>query len=191
MTAKPHYQVLRLRQKHAPGSHEQPGVADGERLVRAQSLRQASMAAFIAIVLFAVIWSMLTAMLGRVFPWMTLILGVLVGFAIKRAGQGLDWRFPTLAAVMAFVGAILANIVIAAGYTAGEFDITTLAVLRSVTTMTWPIFFDEVMTAADWVFAASAGVVSTFFANRRLNRREYQALRIWQDDEPASRADDG
>ena len=147
------------------------------------------MAAFIAIIVFAVIWSMLTAMLGRVFPWMTLFLGVMIGFAVKRAGQGLDWRFPALAAAMAFVGSILANIVIAAGYTAGEFDISTFTVLRSVTTMTWPIFFDEVMTAADWVFAASAAVTSTFFANRRLSRREYQALRIWQDDKTERRED--
>ncbi len=190
MTAEPKHQVLRLRKKHAPGGHDRPAVADGERLVRAQSLRHAAMAAVIAIVIFAVIWSMLTAASGRIFPWMTMLLGVLVGFAVRRAGQGLDWRFPSLAAALAFAGAILANFVIAAGTTAAEFDVGTLTVLRSVTTMTWPIFFDEAMTAADWVFAAFAAGIAAFYANRQLDRREYQAVRVWKDDKQMGQAKD-
>ena len=189
MTAEPNHQVLRLRKKHAPGSHERPVAADGATLVRAQSLSHAAMAALIAIVIFAVIWSMLTAATGRIFPWMTMLLGVLVGFAVRRAGQGLDWRFSSLAAGLAFAGSILANVVIAAGTTAGEFDVGTLTVLRSVTTMTWPIFFDETMTAADWIFAAFAAGIAAFYANRQLNRREYQALRVWQDDNKAERTE--
>ena len=183
MSAERRPQVLRLRKKHAPGRHERPVAKDGERLIREQSLRYAIMAGIIAIVLFAVVWSMLTAVFGRIFPWMTMLLGVFVGYAVRRAGQGLDWRFPSLAAVLAFVGSVLANVVIAAGTTAGEFDISTIAVLRAVTTMTWPIFFVEVMTAADWVFAAFASGIAVFFASRRLNRREFQALRIWQEQE--------
>jgi hypothetical protein len=140
------------------------------------------MAGLIAIVLFAAIWSMLTAALGRVLPWMTLFLGVMIGFAVRRAGQGLDWRFPSLSAVLAFAGAILANIVVAAGTTAAEFDISTFAVLRAVTTMTWPIFFDEVMTAADWAFAIFAAGIASFYANLRLSRKQYQALRIWKEE---------
>ena len=87
------------------------------------------------------------------------------------------------AALLAFVGSVLAKLVIAAGTTAGEFDTSTIAVLRAVTTMTWPVFFAEAMTAADWVFAAVAAGLAAFFASRRLNRREYQALRIWQEKE--------
>ena len=181
MTTEPHHQVLRLRKKHAPGRHERPVAADGERLLRAQSIGRALLAGLIAVVLFAVIWSMLTAALGRIFPWMTLLLGMMVGFAVRRAGHGLDWRFPCIAGVLAFLGSILAKIVIAAGTTAGEFEIGTLKVLSSVTTMTWPVFFAEAMTVADWVFAASAAAIAAFYANRRLNRREYQALRIYED----------
>ncbi len=181
MTADPNHQVLRLRKKHAPGRHERPGAADGERLLRAQSIAYALMAGLMAVIIFAVIWSLLTAALGRIFPWMTLLLGVLVGFAVRRAGHGLDWRFPCLAGALAFVGSIFSKVVIAAGTTAGEFEISTMKVLRSVTTMTWPVFFDEAMTAADWVFAVFAAVIAAFYANRRLTRREYQALRIYQE----------
>ena len=181
MTAESNHQVLRLRKKHAPGRHERPVAADGERLLRAQSVGYAIMAGLIAVVLFAVAWSMLTAALGRIFPWMTLLLGVLVGHAVRRAGHGLDWRFPCIGAALAFLGSIFGNVVIAAGTTAGEFDINTLTVLLSVTTMTWAVFFDEAMTAANWVFAVVAAVIAAFYANRRLNRREYQALRLYQE----------
>ena len=183
MSSEPRHQVLRLRKKHDPGGHERPVARDGERLVRAQSLRQAIMAGIIAIVVFAVMWSMLTTTVDRVYPWLTMLLGVLIGLAVRRAGQGLDWRFPVTAALLAFVGSVLAKLVIAAGTTAGEFDTSTIAVLRAVTTMTWPVFFAEAMTAADWVFAAVAAGLAAFFASRRLNRREYQALRIWQEKE--------
>ena len=181
MTADPNNQVLRLRKKHAPGRHERPDVADGERLLRAQSAGYALMAGLTAVIIFAVIWSVLTAALGRIFPWLTLALGVLVGFAVRRAGHGLDWRFPCLAAALAFLGSIFSKIVIAAGTTAGEFEIGTLTVLRSVTTMTWPVFFNEAMTTADWIFALFAAVIAAYYANRRLNRREYQAVRIYQE----------
>lgn len=183
MSAEPRHQVLRLRKKHAPGRHEQPVARDGERLVRAQSLPQAIMAGIIAIVVFAVIWSMLTATVGRVFPWMTMLLGALIGLAVRRAGQGLDWRFPTMAAALTFVGSVFAKLVIAAGTTAGEFGTSTIAVLRAVTIMTWPVFFAEAMTPADWAFATFAAGIAAFLASRRLNRREYQALRIWQEKE--------
>jgi hypothetical protein len=146
-------------------------------------LRQAIMAGIIAIVVFAVMWSMLTTTVDRVYPWLTMLLGVLIGLAVRRAGQGLDWRFPVTAALLAFVGSVLAKLVIAAGTTAGEFNTSTIAVLRAVTTMTWPVFFAEAMTAADWVFAAVAAGLAAFLASRRLNRREYQALRIWQEKE--------
>lgn len=190
MSAESDHQVLRLRKKHAPGSHAPPVAKDGERLISAQSLPHALMAGFIATVLFAVIWSMLTNASGRVFPWLTMFLGVLVGFAVRRAGQGLDWRFPVVAAGLAIAGSVFGNIVLAAGTSARELGSSTLVVLREVTFMTWPVFFDEAMRAADWVFAAVGAVIAAFFANRRLNRREYQALRIWQEKEAADSTGD-
>jgi hypothetical protein len=173
--------VLRLRKRHAPGSHATPVAADGERLVRAQSLRQAFFGGLVVVIAFAIIWSMLTSLLDRVLPFMTLALGLLVGWVVRRAGLGLDWRFPALAAALAFGGAILGNVVIAAANTAGEFDTGTLNILLKATRWTWPIFFDEVMTAADFIYAFSAAGIAAFYANRRLTRSEFQALRIWQE----------
>lgn len=182
--------VLRLRKKHAPGDHERPTAADGARLVAAQSLPQAVVAGLIAIVIFSILWLMVTSAFGRILPWMTLLLGVGLGLVVRRAGQGLDWRFPLIAAVLAIGGSIVGNIVIAAANTAGEFETSIFRILASVTTMTWPVFFDEVMTAADFIFSAFSGGLAAYYANRRLSRRQYQAIRVWQEENNHSEQDD-
>ncbi|MDX1517584.1 MAG: hypothetical protein R3288_12130 [Woeseiaceae bacterium] len=181
MTPNRNPQVLRLRKKHAPGGHERPQVEDGARLVRAQSLRNAVIAGFMVAVGFAAGWAMLSVALGRVFPWLTLLAGYLTGLVVRRAGRGLDWRFPTAAAIIAVAAAIVGNVVVAATNTALEYDTSVFAILWNVTTYTWPIFLDEVMTAADFIYAAFAAAIAAYFANRRLSRREYQALRLWQE----------
>ena len=176
MTDSPN--VLRLRKKHGTGTPRDATIADGERLLRAQSLPNAIVAAVVAIAVFCVFWVALTAVIDRVFPWITVLLGALVGFAVQRAGRGIDWRHPLLAAVLALLGAVVANIVLAASTTADIFDTSTLHILKAVTNMTWPVFFDEVMTAADGFYAVVAAALAAFLANRRLTRSQYYALRL-------------
>ncbi|MCP4301838.1 MAG: hypothetical protein GY783_14730 [Gammaproteobacteria bacterium] len=180
MTNPAPQQPLRLRKKHGSGTRSNVSAADGERLVRAQSLPNALFAGLVALVIFCILWVSLTALLNRVLPWMTVLLGAMLGFAVRRAGRGVDWRFPVLAAAMALLGALLANVVVAASYTAEIFDTGTLQILRAVTSMTWPVFFDEVLTAADAFYAVLAAGLAAFLANRHLTRSQYYALRLWR-----------
>ena len=145
--------VLRLRKKHLPKVSAQPTPEDAERLLEAQSVRNAIMASFIAITLFSIVWAMLSTLIGSIYPWMTLLLGILIGLAVRRAGLGLDWRFPVLAALFAAAGSLVGNIVVAAAFTAPQLGTDTFTVLRNLTALTWPVFFDEVMMPADMVFA--------------------------------------
>jgi hypothetical protein len=183
MSADQGKQVLRLPKRHARESAAPPDPGEGARLVGQQSLRGAILASLIVVIAFSAAWALLSVAIGRVFPWMTLVQALLVGLAVRRAGRGIDWRFPTVAAIAAMVGALIGNIVVAAAFTAGEFDTGTLTVLRSVTTMTWPVFFDEVMTGADFIYALSGAGLAAFYANRRLGRQQYLALRTWQQQE--------
>jgi hypothetical protein len=175
-------QVLRLPKRHSRESAGPPDPDAGARLFRQQSLRGAVLAGLIVVIAFSAFWALLSVVINRVFPWMTLVLALLVGLAVRRAGRGLDWRFPTIAAVTAAAGALIGNIVVAAAFTAGEFETGTLTILRSVTTMTWPVFFAEVMTGADLFYAITGAGVAAFYANRRLTRAQYAALRTWQQD---------
>lgn len=175
-------QVLRLPKRHSRESGGPPDPDAGAKLVRQQSMRGAILAGLIVVIVFSTAWALLSVAIGRVFPWMTLVQALLVGLAMRRAGRGVDWRFPTLAATVALVGALAGNVVVAAAFTAGEFNTGTLTVLRSVTTMTWPVFFDEVITGADLFYALAGAGIAAFYANRRLTRAQFAAFRAWQKD---------
>ena len=172
--------IFGLPKKHDSKIGKPPTAADARRLIDAQSIRNAVLASLIVIVVFSVLWSMLSVLVGRIFPWMTLLLGILIGLTVRRIGRGLDWRFPAVAAGFALLGSLIGNVVVAAAFTAPELGTDTVTVLRNLTVMTWPVFFDEVMTPADLIFAIVSGVAAAFYANRRLTRAQYLALRTWR-----------
>jgi len=172
---------LRLRKTHSSDSPITSTAIDGQRLLDIQSVRNAIIAGLLTVLVFSAFWASLTALLDRVFPWFTVVLGFLLGFAIRAAGRGVDWRFPLVAALLAISGALFANVVVAASVTADEFGVSTLQILQSVTSMTWPVFFNEVLTVADAFFAVVAGGIAAFYANRKLSRSQFYALRLWQE----------
>ncbi len=176
-----HPNPLRLRKKHGDGRRPDATAADGARLVRAQSLRNAVVASLITLIVFCVVWIVLSALVDRVFPWMTVVLGAALGLAIRAAGRGVDWRFPALAAGMAIGGSVVSNVVLAASTTAEQFGTGTLHILQAVTQMTWPVFFAEVWNVADGFFAVVAAGLAAFLAPRRLSRAQRYALRLWRE----------
>ena len=93
----------------------------------------------------------------------------------------LRWRFPLLAGALAAGGALAGNVLIAANTTAAEFGTGLWHIIGNVTPMTWPVFFAEAMTGADYVYAAAAAGIAAYYANRRLSRRQFFALRSWQE----------
>lgn len=173
--------ILRLRKRHSPDETVDLGAEDGRLLVQDQSLRDALVAGLIVIILFSMLWAMSAMLINRIFPWLTIVLGILVGLVIRRAGRGLDWRFPALAAALVLLGALVSNVVVAAAFTAAALETSTFTILRAVTSMTWPVFFDEAVSAADIVYAFFGAAAAAFYANRRLSRAEYHALRMWQE----------
>ncbi len=175
--------VLRMRKRHTPDVQTQAEPADGQRLIDAQSIRDSLLAGVVAVILFSIMWAMGSTLLGRIFPWMTLLLGVAVGLVIRRAGRGLDWRFPLIAAGITLVGSLAGNVVVAAAFTAEALDTSTLAILRAVTTMTWPVFFEEALSPVDSIYALFAAGVAAFYAQRRLDRAEFLALRKWEEEQ--------
>ena len=183
MSRKENPYPLRLRRKHGEGKSPEATADDGARLVRAQSMRSAIVAGLITFIVFCLVWILLSGATNRVFPWMTVVLGAALGMVVRKAGRGVDWRFPTLAAVMAFVGSVVGNIVLAASTTAAEYGTGTLDILQAVTSMTWPVFFEEVWNVADGFFAVVAAAFAAFLAPRRLTRTERFALRLWRQEQ--------
>ena len=183
MKTDPNEQPLRLRKKHGSGARKDTTAADGKRIVDDQSIRNAVVVGLIVVFAFSVFWAALAELTNRIYPWFTVVLGCLLGYSTRLGGRGADWRFPLMAAVLTVLGSLAANVVVAASVTAEGFGTGTLDVLRSATSMTWPVYFDEVLTIADSFFAAVAAALAAFLANRRLTRTEYLALRLWREEQ--------
>lgn len=173
--------VLRLPKKHAAGLGDRPDPDLGRRLEASQSLRSAFVAGLMATLAFALLWLAITVATGRILPFLAAVSGLPVGYAVRRAGRGLNWRFPLLAGALAAGGALAGNVLIAANTTAAEFGTGLWHIIGNVTPMTWPVFFAEAMTGADYVYAAAAAGIAAYYANRRLSRRQFFALRSWQE----------
>ena len=105
-------------------------------------------------------------------------MGYLLGHVIRISGRGIDWRFPVAAVILTLIGSIFSNFFIAATVTAEQLKIETLEILLSVTSMTWFVFFDEFLNAADIFYAVLAMSIAAFFSKKRLKRAEYNALRL-------------
>lgn len=167
------------RKNRAPGP--QSPRPDPRALIAAQSLRGATVGAILASLLLAWLWLQLTLLTGRVFPWFSIIQGVFVGLAVRRFGHGIDWRFPLVAAVVAWIGAFLGNFLIAIPTTAEELGVSQYRVIRGITWWSVELFFAEVITVVDYIYAFCAVAVATFFSKRHLSRYEHFALRTYKE----------
>ena len=67
--------VLRLRKKHLPKNKREPTPEEGKRLLAAQSVRNAIMASVITVIIFSILWSMISTLIGSIYPWMAMIMG--------------------------------------------------------------------------------------------------------------------
>tara|TARA_B100000963_G_C22349616_1_gene546675 strand:- start:62 stop:595 length:534 start_codon:yes stop_codon:yes gene_type:complete len=171
-------QPLRLQKKHGSIKSTEIASIDVSSLINAQSISFAIVASILTIILFSLFWVLLSKLTGRVFPWLTIVLGYLLGHVIRISGRGLDWRFPMVAIFFTLIGSIFSNFFIAASVTAEQLKTETYDILLSVTSMTWFVFFDEFLNVADIFYAVLAMSLAAFFSKRKLKRAEYNALRF-------------
>jgi hypothetical protein len=75
-----------------------------------QNLSLAIIAGGVASIVGAVIWAMVTYFTGYQIGWMAIGVGVLVGLAVKKFGQGIDKLFGVAGAALAMFGCVTGNI---------------------------------------------------------------------------------
>ncbi len=164
--------MFRLRQRHSRHLHEASPPVSAERLIAAQSVRAAITGAAIAIIMLNIIWAYTASASGRFFPWFSIVQGAAIGIAVQRTGRGLDWRFPLIAGLAAWVGAFSGNLFIAVAFTGAQnaaLDDSWWQILNN--------FYANTVTVIDVIYAFCAVAVATFYSKRRLNRHEVLALR--------------
>lgn len=169
--------MLRLKQKHDRPDDETVERPDPRTLIASQSVAGAVVAGTVAVIATCALWTALTVATGRVFPWFTVLGGTFVGLAVRRYGRGFDYRFPLIAVILACAGALLGNLVIALPETMRQLDAGVWQVVRGLTWRSFELFFDEVITVVDYIYAGFASALAAFYSRRRLERHEEFALR--------------
>ena len=176
--------MFRLNQKHSKNLGKSTSPADGQSIMSAQSLSAAFLAALAAVLLLNVMWMVSASALDRVLPWFVIVQGALVGLAVRRWGQGMDWRFPLIAVVAAWLGAYSGNLLLAADTAADEFGTGPLHILSNMSEWTLGLYFDEVVSPVDHIYAFCAAAIAAFLAKRRLTRSQEYAIRTLNRDKP-------
>lgn len=154
--------------------------ADPQTILDQQSISRAVAGAVIAVALFNYAWVLSADLFDKIFPWLSMIQGMIVGLAVRRSGRGFDWRFPLIAAVAAWIAAFTANFTIAMMTTSNDLGVSAWQVAGSLTSMTFDVFFTETFNVVDHIYAVSAAAIAAFFSKRQLNRREVLVLRKYQ-----------
>ena len=168
--------MYRLGQRHSRHLHEKRSPVSAEKLIAGQSLRAAITSAAIGIMVFNILWAYSASASGKYFPWFAVVQGAAIGYAIQRSGRGLDWRFPLIAGVSAWIASFSGNLFIALLFTTTE--------TGPVRNGWWQIlysFFENTVSSIDVVYALCAVAVATFYSKRRLNRHEVLALRKYRE----------
>lgn len=143
---------------------------------------RAIIAGIAVVLVFGWMWAILSVQTGRVFPWFTILIGAIVGIAIQRYGRGLNWRFPVIAALIAWGGAYVDNLMIGIVETGRYIEAAPVRVFAGLSKDTMENFFENTVTPVDHIYALCAAGVASFFAKRRLNRREIHAIRTIEKD---------
>lgn len=169
--------MLRLKKQHASSNDDPAEPPEPQALFASQSIAGAIGGGLVAVAAMVALWTALTVATGRVFPWFTLLLGVAVGLSVRRFGRGFDFRFPMVAVGLTCAGALVGNLVIALPETTRQLDAGVFEVIRGLTWRSFELFFDEVITAVDYIYAGFASAIAAFYARRRLDRHEEFALR--------------
>ena len=172
-------QVFRLRQKYSrhAASAEPPKVS-AQALIDAQSIREGILGGLAVLLLVNFCWAYSAVLLDRVFPWMSIVQGALIGLGVQRLGRGFDWRFPLIAGLLAFPASFSGNLLVAISLTANASGAALVDVILGLSVLSLQHFFSVTITGVDIIFAFCSIALATFFAKRRLTRQQANALRL-------------
>ncbi|MGB5245328.1 MAG: hypothetical protein WBN34_02180 [Woeseia sp.] len=159
------------------GKRKSPQPATAAKLLAAQNFSRGTVGAILAAVMTIVLWVFIAMVFDRYFPWVSMLQGIVIGIAMQRGGSGLDWRFPTTAAVTTAIAAVAGSFFVALFLTGREFNTGALALVDEISLYTVETFLLRDFGTVGLIYMAFAAALAAFFANRRLLAGEAAALR--------------
>ncbi len=102
------------------------------RKISEQNLKLGIAVGFVAAVLGAVIWTVVTVVTSYQIGWMAVGIGFLVGYAIRQFGKGITKVFGIAGALLALFGCLLGNLLTACEFVAKATEATFMQVLLAL-----------------------------------------------------------
>jgi hypothetical protein len=124
----------------------------------------------------AAIWAVITAFTGYQIGFMAVGVGLLVGFAVRLFGKGIDKSFGIVGAVLALLGCLAGNILTACIFIArhGQFDL--FDVIMSLDLMLVVDLLQKTFSPIDLLFYGIAVYEGYQFSFRRLSEEDLAKL---------------
>jgi len=175
-------QMFRLKKKHSPKQQDTGPPPNAALILVQQSVGRAVAGGSGALLVFDWLWASMSMQTGRIYPWLSVLIGALIGLVVRLYGRGLDWRFPLIAALFAWAGAYAGNLMIAILETGRYIEAKSFSVFLGLSKDTIENFFANTVSPIDHIYAFCAAGVASFLAKRRLKRREVLVVRKSQED---------
>jgi hypothetical protein len=141
-----------------------------------QNLAMGIVAGAAAAILGALTWGGLTFAIERQFGWMAIGVGLLVGFAVRRFGQGVDMVYGIVGAVLSLLGCVMGNLFTSCIVIADQEGVAISQVVAALN----PSVIGQILTATfhpmDILFYAIAVYEGYRFSFRQLSNEELAAL---------------
>lgn len=166
----------------APGSKTQTNI-DALKLqhlmdqIRAdQNLSLAMLGGLLAAIAGAIAWAALTYATNWQAAFVAIGIGWLVGYAVRKLGQGIDISFSITGAVMALVGVVLGNLLYACAYIAEDSGASVWEVLSTLTIEDMGQIMTSTFNPVDLLFYGVAVYYAYKMSIRRLTADEIKSV---------------
>lgn len=122
---------------------------------------------FLAAVLGACLWTLVSILTEYQIGYMAVGLGVLVGFAVQFFGAGIELRFRILAGVLALLSCVVGNLLTQFGFYAYQESYSLFGAMSQFALSDYPTILTENLNPIDFLFYALAASAGFKFALRK------------------------
>ena len=147
-----------------------------EQLRVDQSLPLALFGGFFGALIGACAWAALTYYTGWQSGIVAIGLGFLVGFTVRKLGKGIDKSFGVVGAVMALVGIVSGNLLVACVYIAEETGNAILDVVAGLDLETAGTILTETFSPVDLIFYGLAVYYAYKYSIRPMTEEELKSV---------------
>ena len=158
---------------------EEPGISDHqaqmafETFQSEQNLMMGALAGLVAAVAGAAVWAAVTVMTEYQIGWLAVGIGLLVGFAVRYTGKGVDQTFGIAGGVMSLAGCVLGNILTITYFVAANEQMAFMDILTQLNTAIIIEMLTTTFEIIDVLFYGLAAYFGYKYAFRQITEEDF------------------